>query len=683
MSSSASSRPWPANLRKVAPAPLSGEARAASWRVFALVLLSASWFYQSSGHNEAARFDQIRSITEHGEWWIDRYAANTFDIVSVGGHTFPNKAPGTTLLGLAPWRLTRFALSALPLDNGKQLVLTMYLLTIFMAAVPTALISLMILRFLARSGWTTTSATLVAIGYGVGSIAFPWATTFFGHQLAAYVAFGAFYLIWDSGSADRETTTSRLLLAGLMIGFLPVIEYPAAIASGLIVVYAFLLLGIRAASVVVAGAIVGVLPLPLYNAAFLGSPGVLSYSFYKEESLFAAHRQGFMGVSWPRLGILNEILFKAQRGLFHANPWLTFCLAAPFLIRRLQGVKREFALAGAIFVAALLFNSGFGDSLVYWGGAFSFGPRHILFALPFAALLAAAAMRSRVLAPIVGTMIVGTALLMLTVAAVDPRLPYEPASPFLDFYFPLFSRGLFSINPKSAYEGTVLFGGPGAWNLGRASGLPASLEILPLGLLWAGAAFFLINARSLAGKAAQGITAALVLGLVAAPGIFRLQSASPRETGLCQAVSADRMWPYFSDHALQGEPPGYVQRHRAPSPAIALSGQGGTSAISASSRVAVTFSGYLSVSTPGWHLLRLETIGQAVVYVDGTKRLKIDGPGHGPRAEITFLYLSSDAHEVIVRYMSDRPLRSLKVEIAAEGGSFAPLSEGLFSGVCR
>jgi len=667
----------------VAPAPLSGEARAASWRVFAPVLLSASYFYQSSGHNEAARFDQIRSVTEHGEWWIDRYATNTFDIVSVGGHTFPNKAPGTTLLGLAPWRLTRFALSVLPLDNGKQLVLTMYLLTILMAAVPTALISLMILRFLARSGWTTTSATMIAIGYGVGSIAFPWATTFFGHQLAAYFAFGAFYLIWDSGSAGRETTTSRLLLAGLMVGFLPVIEYPAAIASGLIVVYAFLLLGTRAASVVVAGAIVGVLPLPVYNAAFLGSPGVLSYSFYKEESLFAAHRQGFMGVSWPRLGVLNEILFKAQRGLFHANPWLTFCLAAPFLIRRLDGVTRELALAAAIFGAALLFNSGFGDSLVYWGGAFSFGPRHILFALPFAALLAATAMRSRSLAPIVGTMIVGTALLMLTVASVDPRLPYEPTSPFLDFYLPLVGRGLFSINPRSAYEGLVIFGGSGAFNLGRALGLPPSLEILPLGLAWACAAFFIFNARSLAGRAVRGLTATLVLALAVAPGFLRLKSATPREPGLCRAVSADRMWAYFSDHALQGEPPGDVQHQRVDSPAIALSGRSGTSPVHASSSVAVTFSGYLGVSAPGWHLLRLETIGQAVVYVDGTKRLKIDGPGHSPRAEMTRLYLSSDAHEVIVRYMSDRPLRSLKVEIVAEGGSFAPLSEGLFSGVCR
>ena len=68
----------------MSPAPLSSVARSSSWTVFALVLLSASYFFQSSGHNEAARFDQIRSVAEHGEWWIDRYATNTADIIRVG-----------------------------------------------------------------------------------------------------------------------------------------------------------------------------------------------------------------------------------------------------------------------------------------------------------------------------------------------------------------------------------------------------------------------------------------------------------------------------------------------------------------------------------------------------------------------------------------------------------------------
>lgn len=672
------------------PAPLPGEARAASWRVFALVLLSASYFFQSTGHNEAARFDQIRSVTEHGEWWIDRYSANTWDTVSVGGHVFPNKAPGTTLLGLAPWRLARFGLSALPLDLGKQLVLATWFLTILMAALPTALVAVMMLRFLARNGWTTTEATLIGAGYGVGSMAFPWATTFFGHQLAAFFAFGAFYIVWSCRGLGREAPALSLVLAGWMIGFLPVIEYPAAIASGLIVVYAFILLGGRAAFLLLAGAFVGALPLPLYNAAFFGNPLALSYSFHKADSFFAAHQQGFAGVSWPRLSVLNEILFKSQRGLFHANPWLTLCLAAPFLRDRLAGVRREFALAAAIFAAAILFNSGFGDSIVYWGGAFSFGPRHILFALPFAALLAAAALKSAFLGPLTAALIGGTSLLMLIVASVDPRLPYDPTSPFPDFYLPLFSRGLFSINPMGPFEDSAIFGSSGAWNLGRALGLPRFLEIVPLGFVWAIAAFCLFRVRSVAGRAAQGTMVALVLAVVLWPAISGRSSRSALEPGLCQAASLDRTWPHLFDHAVQGEPAANPVRRRVTSPFIAYPGAypgpypGRTEAEApgAVSSLAVTYSGRALIQRSGWHVVRLESIGRAVVYVDGVRRLRIDDRGQKLSVDTAWVYLSKGAHELVVRYASDQVVRSLKVEIAFGNEPLAPLSEGLFSGPC-
>ena len=213
------------------PTPLTGEARVTSWRVFALVLFSAAYFFQSSGHNEAARFDQMRSLTEHGEWWIDRYAGNTADVVSVGGHTYPDKSPGTTLLGALPWALSRALFSLLPIDEGKQLILVTYALTVLMSALPTALTALLMFRFLARNAWTIAQATLLSLGYGLGTIAFPFATLFFGHQLAAFFAFSGFYLVWSCRSITGRPRALRLILSGLMIGFLPVIENPGAIAS--------------------------------------------------------------------------------------------------------------------------------------------------------------------------------------------------------------------------------------------------------------------------------------------------------------------------------------------------------------------------------------------------------------------------------------------------------------------
>ncbi|MBX7186201.1 MAG: hypothetical protein K1Y01_13770 [Vicinamibacteria bacterium] len=664
------------------PVPLSGEARAASWRVFALVLLSASYFFQSSGHNEAARFDQMRSVVEHGEWWIDRFAWNTADTIHLDGHTFPNKAPGTTLLGLAPWALARLGLGMLAVHETKQLILITYGLTVLMAALPTALISLLMLRFLARNGWTTGRSMLLALGYGLGTMAFPWATVFFGHQLSAFFAFSAFYLVWSSRWNDSGAPALRRFGAGLLLGFLPVIEYPGAIASGLIGLYALAVLGRRGSSLLIAGALIGILPLPVYNQMVLGDPAVLSYGFYKEGSTFPAHRQGIAGVSWPRLGILREITFGRQRGLFYANPWLLAALVAPFFVALARGLRREMGLFGAIFLAFLLFNSGFGDSIVYWGGAFSFGPRHILIAIPFAVLLAAFPLRSDRLALPIGGLICATILLMLPVAAIDPRLPYEPGEPFLGFYLPLYSRALFSSYPWSTYPDGTLFSSPGAFNLGRAVGMPRDLEILPLALVWAAAAFFLFRGDNRGGRSLRALAATLALGVGLWPALNHSLRGGPPSSGLCQAISTGFMWPYFSDYSLQNEPsenPVYV---RAASPSIPLTREADTLSSGALAPVAVTFSGDFKPEAAGWYLLGLEVIGQAALYVDGMQRFRIDARGPESETKTAQLYLSNRPHELVVRYMSDQPVRKLSATIALRDGSPKPLQAGLWSRAC-
>lgn len=664
------------------PTPLSGEARAASWRVFALVLLSASYFFQSSGHNEAARFDQMRSVMEHGEWWIDRYGSNTADTIHLGGHTYPNKAPGTTLLGLLPWALARAALGLLPIHETQQLILVTWGLTILMSALPTALVSLLILRFLSRNGWTLPHSTLLATGYGLGTIAFPWATVFFGHQLSASAAFGAFYLVWSHRWLESGANALRPLLAGLLLGFLPVIEYPGAMASGLIGLYALATLHRRDSLLVILGAVLGVLPLPVYNELVLGSPGALSYSFYREGSAFPAHQQGFMGVSWPRLAILEEITVRPQRGLFHANPWLALALAAPFLLRRIPGLLQEFVLSASIFLTFLLFNAGFGDSIVYWGGAYSFGPRHLLIALPFAVLLAAVPMKSERLAPFAGVLIVATILLMLPPAAIDPRLPYEPQEPFLGFYLPLFSRGLFSTFPWTTFEATPIFGSVGAFNLGRALSLPRDLEILPLTLTWAAAALRLFRDGGRRARAMAWLTAALSVALGAWPALPRLTPGAVRESGLCQAISTGRLWPHFSDYALQGEPSERAVFLRATSPAIPLTRESDTASAGELADVAVTFSGHLETRVSGWYIFEAEVIGRAALYIDGLQRLKIDGSETIKKTRAAQIYLSAARHELIVRYMSSQPVRLLRVSSALADGPLTPLGDGLSSGAC-
>jgi hypothetical protein len=385
-----------------------------------------------------------------------------------------------------------------------------------------------------------------------------------------------------------------------------------------------------------------------------------------------------MGVAWPRLDVLGEITFRPQRGLFHANPWLALGLFAPFFLVRRGHLRAEILLAIAVFAAALLFNSGFGDSIVYWGGAFSFGPRHLLFALPFAAVLAATALTSRVLAPVAAVLIAGTSLLMLTVAAIDPRLPYEPTEPFLGFYVPLYGRGLHSAYPWATFGESVLFESPGAFNLGRALGLPMGMEVLPLALVWAAAVFALFRRPGAMGRLAQGVTATLAVLMGLWPGFSRNPYLVTREPGLCQTVSRNRAWPYLSDYALQEEPSlnPTAQRVRGPMVAAARETE------SPSGSIAMTFSGYFEAREPGWHIIRMEAIGQAALYIDGFRRLRVGVPGNVERAEMAQVYLSSGPHELTVRYMSDQPHRSLGVSIGFKDQPLVPLEAGLSSNDC-
>ena len=664
------------------PSPLTREARAASWRVFALVLFSASYFYQSSGHNEAARFDQLRSVAEHGEWWIDRFGWNTLDRVRVGGHFYSNKAPGTLFLGVLPWDIARAVMAFLPISEDQQLVLVTYVLTILMSALPTALICLLMLRLLSRSGWSVPQATLLSAGYGLGTIAFPWATTFFGHQLSAAFAFMPFYLIWSCRWLFGASRNSRLALAGLMTGFLPVLEYPGAIASAVIVLYSIATLGLKNSRIVILGSLLGALTLPLYNEIAFGNPETISYSFLASgKSSVRGHRLGFMGASWPSLRGLSYITFESQRGLFHANPWLAFVLVAPFFSARVRGLRREFTLCAAILAGFLLFNSGFGGGPGYWGGGYSFGPRYSLIAVPFAVMLVAFVMKSRLLGPLVAVLIGGTMLLMLPAAAIDPRLPYEPREPFFGFYLPLYARGLYSAYTWATFKETVIFDSPGAFNLGRAAGLPHDLEILPLALLWAFAALTLVKntEEGRARRVARTAAAISAIAMGAWPAFPRIES--PRQPGMCEATSINRNWFGFPDFALLNEPSATPRYRRVVGPVIGAAGEQEEEARSAT-RVAVTFRSQLLAAEPGWHTIEVTAEGRVALYLDGFKRLGLDSPEQTLDRKATRVYLSRAPHELIVRYMSDKPTRQLYVTLARGDGPPSPLQSGLFSRAC-
>src|SRR5207237_6312710 len=97
--------------------------------------------------------------------------------------------------------------------------------------------------------------------------------------------------------------------------------------------------------------------------------------------------QGLGGVLLPRPSVYLELL-SAPRGLLRLSPWLGLAPLGLVALRR-PAARREALLAAAIVAAFLTYNSGYH---LPFGGATP-GPRFLLPALPFAAVIVALAPR--------------------------------------------------------------------------------------------------------------------------------------------------------------------------------------------------------------------------------------------------------------------------------------------------
>jgi hypothetical protein len=167
-------------------------------------------------------------------------------------------------------------------------------------------------------------------------------------------------------------------------------------------------------------------------------------------------------------------------------------LAVPGLARlaREPRTRPEAMVCVALPVLYVLVNAGLFD----WHGGWSFGPRHLVAALPFLALgaagvgwwLAGAAtgLRRAVTAASV-LLIAWSAFLILVGTSVKPEVARAVERPFGEFLFPSFFAGRLALNTQSVDMVT----GRGheyryAWNVGERLGLDGRAQLLPLGL-WA------------------------------------------------------------------------------------------------------------------------------------------------------------------------------------------------------
>jgi hypothetical protein len=477
-----------------------------SWSVFALLFVSYAYFYQAGGWNENTRFDLVRAIVDDHSLSIDRYHENTGDKARVGGHYYSDKAPGLSFAAVPVYSLFRLFRGLFATEHGF-IVAASYFVTVFTIGVAGAALGTLIYGASRKLGATAEGAVLAAVGYGLGTTAFPFSTMFFGHQLAAFMLFSAFYVAL---SRDASSTPRRSAVVVLLAATAVLVEFPTAPAAFLIVLYDTRGRLSRRSWVALAAAIVPVSLLGLYLAHAFGSPARVGYDALSDPASRAEmHSHGVFGVTYPKIGVLVELLLGRYRGLLPYSPVLF--LAIPGFLGALlrptddvsapddansrtttaldERARHGIVLCGAVVAYFLLFIS----SYEWWQGGSSFGSRHLAPMLPFLMLPVALAATRR---PGVALALALPSIAVMTIAtAVQPKPSDAIMDPFWSRLVPAFFHGHLAANNVCPYLGTITRSTPhspivhsaqyDAFNLGMLLGGRGVKSIVPLLALWA------------------------------------------------------------------------------------------------------------------------------------------------------------------------------------------------------
>lgn len=458
-----------------------------------LLLLFVSYGYflpRRVDWNQNGRMDMILAVVDQGRLAIDDYRGNTGDYARFGDHYYSDKAPGTSLLGMPfYWAfrtlartpgvgdlLARAAASAAPEPVSPQeeaglfpwrgyFALALYATVLGAVALPSALLGVLLYRMSRRMGANAGEAILLTAFYGLGTGALPYGGALYGHMPAAFCLFGAFYLLQPV--QEGRASCGLLMTVGFLLGWAVITEYPMALAVGVIGLYAIYRLRRQWRSVgwIVAGGVVPLGILAALDMAMFGTP--LPVGYWYSELWQTEHSIGFMSLTFPSLARLWGITFGPYRGLFFLSPVLLLAFPGAVIWWRRRDWRAEWFAVIGVIVALFAFNA---SSAMWWGG-YAVGPRYLLPAVPFLALLVAPWLR--------GIRWRRWSLILLGVASVL-SVGVQTATA-LKFYPPEIYRF-----PLAEYSLPLLIQGRFALNLGNAIGLTGAAGLLPLLLVLLG-----------------------------------------------------------------------------------------------------------------------------------------------------------------------------------------------------
>jgi hypothetical protein len=451
------------------------------------------YFYEGGGWNQNSRFDLLRAIVERHTLQIDAYHENTQDKAHFHGHYYSDKAPGLVFLAVP------FALGARPMlrmvgvdpESPRGLVALSYLVSAGAVALPAVLAAVCLFFLGLRFGGGSSGAAFAALTMSLATPIWAYASLFWAHALVGACLIFAF----ASALKVRESKSARGdffwgLAVGLAAGWATVTEYPAAPASAVLAALALSQAwprgnGARWRVVAGVGLGAGICAIVLFGYLYAAFGTFRpSYSYYDPASFSFMQQQGYLGLTYPHPDRVLKILFGCSRGLFFASPVL---LAAPvglWWLWKEKAHRAATAAAGAIVAYYFLFNASF----YWWKAGLSFGPRYAGASIPLLCVGLAVAWRRAAAAwrRVLMGLAVCSVFVALMVVATTSQLSMQDSCPIVHSVWPAFWSGQVAANRESML--TVAEAGSGAFNLGQLVGVHGLGSLIPLLVVWTGAA---------------------------------------------------------------------------------------------------------------------------------------------------------------------------------------------------
>jgi hypothetical protein len=374
--------------------------------IIIFIMLSGTYMYFDypyAGWNVNSRLCLTLAIVEEGRFEIDSYHNGYFtgtgDKSEYNGHHYSDKAIGTSILGAvvyAPlyWLSNMSGLES-PYNTGDKSVdraITIkflgFMLKVIVVAIPSALFAALLFSWITSHGIGGRWAAIITLLYALGTLSLPYSTLFYGHQLAAITAFGAFILAERLASIqNRKPGIAILLLFGLLMGFCFITEYTTLLILIPIAVYYLISIPWKQMSkkestnYLVLPLLGSILPLAImfwYNTACFGGPLSIAYSHLSHEEFRQGYSSGTMGFKIPTRQILNYLSFHPFRGLFWICPWLLIGFTGWYNMLKRRKYAWTFISIWA-FISFFIVNSSFYG---WWGGS-CMGPRYMVPAMVF------------------------------------------------------------------------------------------------------------------------------------------------------------------------------------------------------------------------------------------------------------------------------------------------------------